>query len=243
MTEDNLSFADYVCTLYILTEGFEDYYPPCHALQKAYSALSTAFDLRRVLVDRMFKLKKSKNRVGTVFSHALVLLAGTDITHVFTIDTYLTKSMPEIMNLPIIRNYDSNLVGMYEFWAKYEHIFPYVRFYVPAEDCHAINRTTLQPLTTAAFAVATYASETFKYYRGPVRDSKLYKDIAAEVEKYLEKRMGASSISLLNSERAVISDLERYKLFETLSAQQDSSNMSGLARDLAAARQGDEILT
>lgn len=193
----------------------------------------------------MFKHKKGKNRVETVFSHALVLLAGTDITHVFTIDTYLTKSMPEIMNLPIIRHYDSNLVGMYEFWAKYEHIFPYVCFYVPAEDCHAINRTTLQPLTTAAFAVATYASETFKYYRGPVRvcDSKLYKDIAAEVEKYLEKRMGASSISLLNSERAVISDVERYKFFETLSAQQDSSNMSGLARDLAAARQGDEVLT
>lgn len=170
--------------------------------------------------------------------YAFVLLAGTDITHVFTIDTCLAKAMPEIMNLPIIRNYDSNLVGMYEFLAKYENIFPYVRFYVPSEDFHAINRATLQPLTTAAFAVATYASETFKYYRGPVRDSKLYKDISAEVEKYLESRMGASSLLLLNSERAVISDLERYKLFEALSNQQDSSCMSGLARDLAAARQG-----
>lgn len=206
-------------------ESYADYFPTMTALLRGNAALANAFLLRRTLVDRMFAMKKGEHKIATMMSHVLQLLACTDITHVIIIDTYIMKVMPEILNLPIIRQYDSNLLGMYQFWAENSKIFPYIRFYKRAEECYAIKQSVLQPLTIAAFAIGSFIQDSFKNYRGPMKESDLYITIVDIVKKYLSDRMASASVALAGSDRAVMANTERALLLE-LAVIKDSGDNS-----------------
>lgn len=190
-------------------EAYENVRPETRTLITKNRALNFMFEFRRMLVDRMFHYRKVKSRMGTVFDMVLAMVAGMDLTHVYNIDVYLMQTMPELINLQMLRPYDDQLVQMYAFWKQHENIFPYVRFYVPVEDCHAINRATLYPLIAASQAVAMYVSDSFKNYKGAQLESDLYKEVAQIVRRYIEVRASMAATTLGLSNRAIIDDLER----------------------------------
>lgn len=213
-------------------EPYENVRPETKTLVTAYKALSFMFEFRRMLIDRMFQYKTIKSRLGTVFSMVLGMVAGTDLTHVFNIDTFLIQTMPELMNLQMLRPYDDQLIAMYAFWKEHEAIFPYVRFYIPAEDCHPINRAVLHPLIIASQAVATYVSNSFKNYKGVQSDSDLYKELSNIVRRYIEIRATMAPATLGLSGRTIIDDLERTMLLERAQIAETSGQDDQLLNDL-----------
>lgn len=213
-------------------EAFENVRPDTRTMITGNRALNFMFEFRRMLIDRMFQYRKMKSRMGTVFDMVLAMVAGMDLTHVYNIDVYLMQTMPELMNLQMLRPYDDQLVQMYAFWKKHEAIFPYVRFYVPVEDCHAINRATLYPLIAASQAVAMYVSDSFKNYKGAQLESDLYKEISLIVRRYIEVRASMAPTTLGLSSRAIIDDLERTIYLEKAQTVENTGSDNQLLADL-----------
>lgn len=120
--------------------------PTMNGLQSGNTALSAVFTFRRMLIDRMFVYSDGHSRLGKLFGLTLQMLASTELTHVYNIDLYIVKLVPEIMNLHILRPYDDQLVEMHKFWLRYKDIFPYVRLY----------RTERLPLHQSQCADASY---------------------------------------------------------------------------------------
>lgn len=160
------------------------------------------------------------------------MLASTEFTHVYNIDLYIVKLVPEIMNLHILRAYDDQLVDMYQFWLQHKDIFSYVRFYVEPKDCHCINRNVLMPLIVASHAVATYMTNTFKNYKGAVINSTMYKDITVEVGQYIQRRKNAGGLALGFSDRAIATEVERDYILSRVGARDETTAAQQLARDL-----------
>lgn len=150
--------------------------PTMNGLQSGNTSMNAVIGFRRMLVDRMFVYADGQSRLGKLFGLTLQMLASTELTHVYNIDLYIVKLVPEIMNLHILRAYDDELVDMYQFWLRHKDIFPYVRFYVEPKYCHCVNRNVLMPLIVASHAVATYMSDTFKNNKGAVLNSTMYVD-------------------------------------------------------------------
>lgn len=213
-------------------EAYENVRPETKTLITGNRSLNFMFEFRRMLIDRMFQYRKVKSRLGTVFDMVLAMVAGMDLTHVYNIDVYLMQSMPELMNLQMLRPYDDQLVQMYSFWKQHEDIFPYVRFYVPVEQCHAINRTTLYPLIAASQAVAMYVSDTFKNYKGAQLESDLYKEVSQIVRRYIEIRASMAATTLGLSNRAIIDDLERTMYLDKAQNAESAGTDDKLLRDL-----------
>lgn len=209
--------------------------PTMNGLQAGNTAMSAVFGFRRMIVDRMFVYADAQSRMGKLFGLALQMLASTELTHVYNIDLYIVKLVPEIMNLHILRAYDDELVGMYSFWLQHKDIFPYVRFYVEPKHCQCINRNVLMPLIVASHAVATYMSDTFKNYRGAVVNSTMYKDITTEVGQYIQRRKDAGGLALGSSERAVATEVERDYILSRMSTRDEASATQQLVRDLQSA--------
>lgn len=189
-----------------------DLVPQLNNMQFMYNILSSSFELRRLLVLRMFAFSDTDSIMGTMFEHVMSMLAGTDITHVFSIDTYVVRFMPEVLNLPILRNNEVYLVGMYEFWNKHRAIFPYVRFLIPPDQCTPINRNTLMQLTAAAVAIGAKVSDSYKNYRGAAITSRMYKQVHEAVERYFVERFRASHIGLIASERSTMTHEEHIEM-------------------------------
>lgn len=206
--------------------------PTMNGLQAGYTALSAVFGFRRMLVDRMFVYADAQSRLGKLFGLTLQMLASTELTHVYNIDLYIVKLVPEIMNLHMLRAYDDELVNMYRFWLQHRDIFPYVRFYIEPKHCQCINRNVLMPLIVASHAVATYMSDTFKNYRGAVVNSTLYKDITTEVGQYIQRRKDAGGLALGSSERAIATEVERDYVLSRMSTRDEASAAQQLVRDL-----------
>lgn len=213
-------------------ESWDEFRPSTISLQTANRSMAQLFEFRRMIVDRMFHYQKEKTKMGEMFSMVLGMIACTDITHVVNIDVYLVKTMPELLNLQMLRPYDDQLVAMYEFWKKYKDIFPYVRFYVRPEECHPINRHCLMPLIIASHVVATYTSNTFKNYKGAQVDSDLFKSINAIVNRYIQMRNTSASIALGVSERTIMTELEKLHHLENMDMPGASVSDSALIRDL-----------
>lgn len=198
--------------------------PSMNGLQSGNTSLSAVFAFRRMLIDRMFLYSDSQSKFGKLFGLTLQMLASTQLTHVYNIDLYIVKLVPEIMNIHILSAYDDQLVEMYRFWFKHKDIFPYVRFYVEPKECHCINRNVLMPLIIASHAVATYMSDTFKNYKGISKNSTMFKDITAEVGQYLQRRKDAGGLALGSSERAVATEVERDYLLSLADTGDDTTS-------------------
>lgn len=208
--------------------------PAMNGLQIGNTALNSVFGFRRMLIDRMFVYADSRSKLGKMFSLTLQMLASTDLTHVYNIDLYIVKLVPEIMNLHILRSYDDQLVEMYKFWLKHHDIFPYIRFYIEPKECHSINRNVLMPLIVASHAVATYVCDTFQNYKGSSLDSAFAKDIKKTVGDYLQSRKDLAGLAMGASERAIATEVERNQMLTLSVAGPASSATAQLARELAA---------
>lgn len=206
--------------------------PDINAMRRNHSALGAVFYFRRMLVDRMFAYRVSQNKQGKMFNLVLQMIASTDLTHVYNIDLYIVKLIPEIMNIHLLRNYDDQLVDMYKFWIQHEAIFPYVRFYVEPEKCNAINRNILMPLIVASHTVAKYMSDSFKNYKGSTLNSLMFKNIHAAVSEYLQRRTDAIVLTMASSDRANMTEPERtYVLTAEANKSAADANLT-LARSL-----------
>lgn len=72
--------------------------------------------------------KKFANVFLFVYAHERTGDLGAQYSTFVNIDVYLIKTMPELMNLQMLRPNDDQLVAMYEFWRKHASICPYVPF-------------------------------------------------------------------------------------------------------------------
>lgn len=73
--------------------------PTMNGLQAGNNSLSSVFEFRRMLIDRMFVYAEARSIIGKLFGLTLQMLASTELTHVYNIDLYIMKLAPEIMNL------------------------------------------------------------------------------------------------------------------------------------------------
>lgn len=217
---------------HVTTEQWDEYRPSTATMQLAHKAMGQMFAFRRMVVDRFFHYQASPTRFGEMFSLILSMIACTDITHVVNINVYLMKTMPELLNLQMLRPYDDQLITMYESWNKHKHYFAYVRFYISPEECHPINRHNLTPLIIASHVVATYTSSTFRNYKGAQTDSDLYKHINQIVSRYIRLHHDVSMIALGLSERALMSSIERTLVMEGHSIAPPADSEALLMRDL-----------
>lgn len=214
------------------TVAWDEFHPSTIALQTASRSMAQLFDFRKMVVDRIFHYQKEKTKLGEMFSMVLGMISCTDITHVVNIDVYLMKTMPELMNLQMLRPYDDQLAAMYAFWRKHKAIFPYVRFYIRPEECHPINRHSLMPLIIASHVVATYTSNTFRNYKGEQVDSDLFKSIKTIVNKYIQMRINSSYVALGVNERAMMTDIEKMHHLDNAEMPDINLSESALIRDL-----------
>lgn len=148
--------------------------PDLDAMSGSYSLYSSAFYFKKVIFTRVMQYSKGGTMLCSIFYLTIKLLAFTDISYVLNIDFYLLGMMPELLNCQLLRNYEGVLVKMMEFCLKYRDILPFVRFLIPPEECHAINRNTLRNLTSAATAIAKQNVDSFANYKGGDQESKFY---------------------------------------------------------------------
>lgn len=182
--------------------------PDLDAMSGSYALYSSAFYFKRVIFTRIVQYSKVVTMLCSVFYLTVKLLAFTDISYVLNIDFYLLGMMPELLNCQLLRNYEGVLVKMMEFCLKYRDILPFVRFLVPPEECHAINRNTLRNLTSAATAIAKLNVDSFANYRGGDQETKFYGKVFNLVTNYMGARQQTAIAGMAVSSRANMTDLE-----------------------------------
>lgn len=225
----------------IRSVSFDDlrtYIPDARSMTMAYSDLFSLFELRRMLVAKILQYRLNKDLFGRVMKLIAQMIQYTDMAYVLNIDFYLLQTHPELLNIQVLAAYEGALANMMIFLDEHKDYKPFIRFFVPPEDCHPINRYTLRHLNCAATIVAERYVDSFKNYKGGDKDSQLYTEIKAGIDEYFGERSKSLPLALLHSRRNKITEAEKVAVMLSIQDKERRENPIDLQY-----RDEEEILT